>query len=170
MAPTNCARGCRGRIIITLVNILGGLAIGVFQKGMPFGLAAQYYTLLTVGDGLVSQIPALVISTAAGIIVSRAGNESNSGPKSPLRCFSPRAISMVSAVLFGFTLIPGLPTVLFLVPALMAGTLAYALVQAKHKTEQAEEEQRARVDKATPAETLTRSLRWMCSPSKSATP
>ena len=62
-------------IVITLINILGGLTIGVLQNGMSFSNAAQNYTLLTVGDGLVTQIPALIISTAAGIIVSRAGSE-----------------------------------------------------------------------------------------------
>jgi flagellar biosynthesis protein FlhA len=143
-------------IIITLVNIVGGLAIGVFQKGMAFSLAAQNYTLLTVGDGLVSQIPALVISTAAGIIVSRAGNESSLGAEITSQVFfHPRAISMVSVVLFGFALVPGLPTVPFLVLALTAGTLAYRLVQAQRKTEQAELEQQAITDKAAPVETLT---------------
>jgi flagellar biosynthesis protein FlhA len=142
-------------IVITLVNILGGLAIGVFQKGMPFGLAAQTYTLLTVGDGLVSQIPALVISTAAGIIVSRAGNESSLGTEITSQVFfHPRAISMVAAVLFGFSLMPGLPTLPFLVLSLMAGGLAYSLLQAKRKSEQAELEQRARDEKAPAVEAL----------------
>jgi flagellar biosynthesis protein FlhA len=143
-------------IIITLINIVGGLAIGVFQKGMAFSLAAQNYTLLTVGDGLVSQIPALVISTAAGIIVSRAGNESSLGVEITSQVFfHPRAISMVSVVLFGFALVPGLPTLPFLVLALMAGTLAYSLVQARRKTERAEQEEQAVADQASPAETLT---------------
>jgi flagellar biosynthesis component FlhA len=66
-------------IIITIVNLLAGFAIGVFQKGLSFSEAAQTYTLLTAGDGLVSQIPALIISTAGGIVVSRAGAESNLG-------------------------------------------------------------------------------------------
>ena len=143
-------------IIITLINILGGLAIGVFQKGMPFGLAAQAYTLLTVGDGLVSQIPALVISTAAGIIVSRAGNQSSLGTEITSQVFfHPRAISMVAAVLFGFALLPGLPTLPFLVLSLMAGGLAYSLLQAKRQSEQAELEQRARDEKTPAVETLT---------------
>ncbi len=66
-------------IIITLANIIGGLAIGVFQNKMSFANAAQTYTLLTIGDGLVTQIPALIISTSAGIIVSRAGAGVESG-------------------------------------------------------------------------------------------
>src|SRR4030095_5048531 len=64
-------------VIIILVNIIGGLAIGVLQHGMPIGKAVQTYTLLTVGDGLVSQIPALLISTATGFIVTRAASEAN---------------------------------------------------------------------------------------------
>ena len=62
-------------IVITLINIVGGFAIGVLQNGMSFANAAENYTLLTVGDGLVTQIPALIVSTAAGIIVSRAGSK-----------------------------------------------------------------------------------------------
>jgi len=143
-------------IIITLVNIIGGLAIGVFQKGMPFGPAAQTYTLLTVGDGLVSQIPALIISTAAGIIVSRAGNESSLGTEITSQVFfHPRAISMVAGVLFGFALIPGLPTLPFLALALLAGGLAYSLGQAKRASEQAQQEQNAIAEKATAAESLS---------------
>ncbi len=143
-------------IIITLVNIIGGLAIGVFQKGMAFSPAAQTYTLLTVGDGLVSQIPALIISTAAGIIVSRAGNESSLGSEITSQIlFHPRAISMVAGVLFGFALIPGLPTLPFLALALLAGGLAYSLGQAKRASEQAQQEQRAIAEKAPAAEPLS---------------
>jgi flagellar biosynthesis protein FlhA len=122
---------------------------------MPFGLAAQAYTLLTVGDGLVSQIPALIISTAAGIIVSRAGNESSLGTEITSQVFfHPRAISMVAAVLLGFALLPGLPTLPFLVLSLAAGGLAYSLLQAKRKSEQAQLEQKARDEKIPTGETL----------------
>ena len=143
-------------IIITLVNIVGGLAIGVFQKGMPFGPAAQTYTLLTIGDGLVSQIPALIISTAAGIIVSRAGNESSLGSEITSQVFfHPRAIGMVAGVLLGFALVPGLPTLPFLGLGLLAGGLAYSLRQAKRAGEQAEQEQQALAEKAPAVETLS---------------
>jgi flagellar biosynthesis protein FlhA len=142
-------------ILITVINIVGGLAIGVFQKNMPFALAAQNYTLLTVGDGLVTQIPALIISTAAGIIVSRAGNESSLGSEITSQVFfHPRAIGMVSGVLFGFALIPGLPTVPFLVMAALAGALSYSLVQARRKMAQAEDAQK-QIEKAPASETLT---------------
>jgi len=69
-------------VVITLVNIIGGIIIGIVQLGLPAGEALQRYALLTVGDGLVSQIPALLISTATGIIVTRAAAQSSLGRKS----------------------------------------------------------------------------------------
>ncbi len=131
-------------VLITLINIFGGLAIGVFQKGMSFGAAAQNYTILTVGDGLVSQIPALVISTAAGIIVSRAGNESSLGGEMATQVlFHPRPVGMASAVLLGFALVPGLPTLPFLALSAVSGLLAWKLASARkaaERTAQAERE------------------------------
>lgn len=115
-------------IIITLVNIVGGLAIGVFQNDMNFARAAENYTLLTVGDGLVSQIPALIISTAVGIIVTRAGSESNLGKDVTSQLFAqPRAIAIASAVLLGFGLVPGLPAVPFICLAVFTGIIAYVV-------------------------------------------
>jgi len=119
-------------IIITLVNIAGGLAIGVFQNSMSFAKAAENYTLLTVGDGLVSQIPALIISTAAGIIVTRAGSESNLGKEVASQIFDqPRAIAITSGVLFGLGLVPGLPAGPFFSLAVFAGIIAYVVSQKK---------------------------------------
>jgi flagellar biosynthesis protein FlhA len=124
-------------IIITLINILGGFAIGVFQNDMSFADAAQTYTLLTVGDGLVSQIPALIISTAAGIIVTRAGTESRLGEEITTQImFQPRAIAMAGAVLFGFAIIPGLPTVPFLTLAVICGVLAFIVFQSGREAQQ----------------------------------
>ena len=95
-------------IIITLVNILGGLIIGVFQNGMSFADAARTYTLLAVGDGLVSQIPALIVATAAGIIVTRAGAESSMGDEITLQIFKhPKAIAMAAIILLCFGARPG---------------------------------------------------------------
>jgi flagellar biosynthesis protein FlhA len=117
-------------IIITLINIIAGFAIGVFQNGLSFSQAAQNYTLLTVGDGLVSQVPALIISTAAGIVVSRAGSESNLGHEIGAQLLTrPRALSVAATILFIFALIPGLPTLPFMVLALLAGTIAYVVFQ-----------------------------------------
>ena len=117
-------------IIITLINILAGLTIGVFQNNMSFGEAAQNYTLLTVGDGLVTQIPALIISTAAGVVVSRAGTDKNLGDAIYSQIMrQPRAIAIAAAVLFCFALVPGLPTIPFVVLAIIAATAAYAALQ-----------------------------------------
>jgi flagellar biosynthesis protein FlhA len=143
-------------IIITLINILGGLAIGVFQQNMPFESAARTYTLLTVGDGLVAQIPALIVSTATGLIVSRAGSESSMGAEITSQIFfHPRAIAMVAAVLLGFALMPGLPTLPFMTLSLLAGGLAYVLVQAKRVEAQTAQEQKIQEDKAAPREHIT---------------
>jgi flagellar biosynthesis protein FlhA len=97
-------------IIIILINIFGGLIIGVWQKGMPLVNALQNYTLLTVGEGLVAQIPAIIISTAAGIIVTRTADEQNFGHELSGQIFNyPKAMYVVSGVLFLFGSIPGLP-------------------------------------------------------------
>jgi flagellar biosynthesis protein FlhA len=119
-------------IIITLINIIGGLTIGVFQNGMSFSDAAQNYTLLTIGDGLVTQIPALIISTSAGIVVSRAGAEKRLGSSIASELLmQPRAIAMAAAVLFAFALVPGLPGIPFFILAILAGSVAYLLLQAE---------------------------------------
>jgi flagellar biosynthesis protein FlhA len=119
-------------LLITAINIVGGFIIGVLRQGMPLQAAAETYTLLTVGDGLVSQIPALIISTAAGIMVTRAASENNMGQElSAQLLIHPRAIGMVSGILFAFGIIPGLPTLPFLVLSGLAGAVAYVTSQAK---------------------------------------
>ncbi|QWV97057.1 flagellar biosynthesis protein FlhA [Geomonas nitrogeniifigens] len=97
-------------IMIVLVNIVGGFVIGVWQKGMPLDQALQNYTLLTIGEGLVAQIPALIISTAAGIIVTRSADENNFGHEIAGQLLNyPKAFQVASGVLFLFAMIPGLP-------------------------------------------------------------
>ncbi|WP_224983709.1 flagellar biosynthesis protein FlhA [Geomonas agri] len=97
-------------IMIVLVNIIGGFVIGVWQKGMPLDQALQNYTLLTIGEGLVAQIPALIISTAAGVIVTRSADENNFGHEIAGQLLNyPKAFQVASGVLFLFALIPGLP-------------------------------------------------------------
>ena len=127
-------------ILITLINIIAGLAIGVLQHKMSFGQAAQTYSLLTIGDGLVSQVPALIISTAAGIIVSRAGSQSSLGKDiTDQITIQPRAMALASAVLVGFGLFPGLPTVPFFILAAITGTIAYLILKsAKKQKEEAQ--------------------------------
>ncbi|HPZ77181.1 MAG TPA: flagellar biosynthesis protein FlhA, partial [Thermosynergistes sp.] len=107
-------------LIITVVNILGGLTIGVFQRGFSFQEALQTYSLLTVGDGLVAQIPALLLSTATGIIVTRAAGESNLGRDIVTSLSSNcRPLFIGAGLLFALAVVPGLPTV----PFLLLGTI-----------------------------------------------
>ena len=140
-------------IVITLINIIGGLAIGVFQNNMSFAHAAQNYTLLTIGDGLVTQVPALIVSTAAGVIVTRAGAESSLGEEITAQILiQPKAIAVASGVLFGFGLVPGLPAIPFMVLACLSGGLAYVVFQSIKKTARAEEEQKMREEKVIPGD------------------
>jgi flagellar biosynthesis protein FlhA len=141
-------------VIITLINIVGGLAIGVFQNGMSFSHAAQNYTLMTVGDGLVTQIPALIVSTAAGIVVSRAGSESALGKQIASQLlFQPRAIGIAAGVLLGFGMVPGLPAVPFMILSAIAGIVAYMVSQAK-KTSIEEESKKMLEEKSKSPERL----------------
>jgi flagellar biosynthesis protein FlhA len=136
-------------IVITLINIIGGLAIGVFQKDMSFANAAQNYTLLTIGDGLVSQVPALIVSTAAGIIVTRAGADSSLGDEITSQILiQPKAIAVASGVLFGFGLVPGLPTIPFMILSAVTGGLAYTIFRSVKQSERLAEESKAREEKA----------------------
>jgi flagellar biosynthesis protein FlhA len=106
-------------ILITLINIIGGLVIGVLQIGMDVSVAVQNYTLLTIGDGLVSQVPALVISTGAGILVSRAASEGNMGSELAHQFgIQPRALVIASGIIFLFALAPGMPFIPFTILAL----------------------------------------------------
>lgn len=119
-------------IIITLVNIIGGLVVGVLQHNMPVGKAAQNYTLLTVGDGLVSQIPALIVSTAAGIVVTRSASDMDlSDALANQMIMHPRALGVTATILCFFGLIPGLPLIPFFCLAGVTGTLAYVTSQMK---------------------------------------
>jgi flagellar biosynthesis protein FlhA len=115
-------------IIITLVNIGAGFIIGVLQKGMPMAEAAANYTILTVGDGLVGQIPALIISTAAGLLVTRSSGENDFGSDIKIQ-FSRYSIALwvVSCILMVFALIPGLPFLPFLLLSITLGATAYYL-------------------------------------------
>jgi len=129
-------------IIIVLINIGAGFVIGVLQKGMPMLHAAQTYTILTVGDGLVSQIPALIISTAAGVLVTRtAGTEDFGTELKGQFTVHPRALWVVSCILFGFALIPGLPHLPFMLLAAITGLVAFQ-VQKGQKLKEVEAEER----------------------------
>jgi flagellar biosynthesis protein FlhA len=110
-------------IIITLINIVGGFAIGVMQMGMSLGEALQKFTLLSIGDGLVSQIPALILSVGAGILVTRASDNMNVGAQVTGQLFRyPRAIKISAGMLALFGLMPGMPMLPFFA---LAGMAAY---------------------------------------------
>jgi flagellar biosynthesis protein FlhA len=117
-------------ILITVVNIIGGIIVGVAQNGLSMDEATRVFTLLTVGDGLVSQIPALIISTAAGIIATRNTNEDALGTQ-VTKQFSvhPKAIYMAGGVLFIFAAIPGLPKFPFIVMGLVLVATGYKIEQ-----------------------------------------
>jgi len=119
-------------IIIIFVNIVGGLVIGVVQKGMSFNDALTVYTILTIGDGLVSQIPALLTSTAAGIIVTRAASETNLGSAMVTQLFTqPRAMLLASIVILCIGFVPGIPLVPFLVLSSCTFGTSYLVGKAK---------------------------------------
>jgi flagellar biosynthesis protein FlhA len=115
-------------ILITLINVLGGFAIGILQKGMTVQEALQRFTLLSIGDGLVSQIPALITSTAAGILVTRAASKEPLGSELTKQLLSyPKVMAILTAMLVVFAIVPGLPMFPFLMLACMTGFLAYNL-------------------------------------------
>lgn len=127
-------------IIITLINIIGGIIIGVIQQGLPFDEALKTYTTLTVGDGLVSQIPALIISTSAGIIVTQSAADKSIGKLlSEQLSFQPMAIFSAAIIIFFFGLIPGLPHIPFM--ALAIGTGALGWISFKAISEERPEEE-----------------------------
>lgn len=115
-------------LIITTINIIGGLSIGIFMRGMDAATAAGHYSLLTVGDGLVGQIPALLMSTAMGVIVTRAAASSELGPDL-INSFTkyPRPLYIASGMLLSMGLIPGLPTVPFVTLSILMGALGYTV-------------------------------------------
>ncbi|MEW6184288.1 MAG: flagellar biosynthesis protein FlhA [Thermodesulfobacteriota bacterium] len=135
-------------LVITGINILGGFILGVLQHGLSLADAATTYTLLTVGDGLVSQIPALLISFAAGIVVSRAGSETDLGKDLTKQLLiNPKTLATTAGILFIFGLIPGLPHFPFLVISAVSGGVAYLL---KKQAVKGEEEEKIEAAKEEP--------------------
>ncbi len=117
-------------IIIMLINVVGGLIVGVAQHGMSFADAASRYTLLTIGDGLVAQVPALVISTAAGIVVARVSSEQDLNQQLLGQMFGkPQAIFLAAGILALLGILPGMPHVAFLLMGSLLGGAGYWLTQ-----------------------------------------
>ncbi len=125
-------------ILITFINVIGGIVIGVGQHGLSFTDAGHAYTLLTIGDGLVTQLPAILVSIAAGLMVSKAGIE-GSAEKALVAQLSeyPQALGMSSFVMFGMAALPGVPHITFALLAAGTGFLAYYVNQRKEATREA---------------------------------
>jgi len=127
-------------LVILAVNLLGGFFVGVMQKGLELGEAARLYSLLSVGDGLVSQIPALVVSTAAGMVVTRTASGGALGIEITKQLFwNPNALAVVAGILVLFIFVPGFPALPFFLAAATLGGIAYSMTneRAEEKDEEA---------------------------------
>jgi flagellar biosynthesis protein FlhA len=123
-------------ILILFINIIGGLAIGMAQHELEFARAMEVYSLLTIGDGLVAQIPGLLLSTSAAIMVTRVSSSKDMGEQIASQMFdSPKALAITAAILGLMGIIPGMPHVAFLTLAALAGGMAYMISQRQHKQE-----------------------------------
>jgi flagellar biosynthesis protein FlhA len=132
-------------IIITFINMIGGIIIGMVQKGMDFQSALQNFTILTIGDGLVSQIPALITSTAAGLMVTRAASETNLGKEIFTQLTSiPKALWMASGAVFTMGIVPGMPTLPFLILSAILGFSGYIMYLTIKEREKTEKEEKAK--------------------------
>lgn len=126
-------------LLILAINIVGGIAIGMLQHGLDFGLAMERYALLTIGDGLVAQIPSLLLSTSAAIMVTRVTSSQDMGGQILQQMFSaPKALSIAAGILIILGLIPGMPHVAFLGLGALAGGAAWYIW--KHQRQTVEEE------------------------------
>lgn len=138
-------------ILILLINVIGGLIVGMLQHDLSFAQAAANYTLLTIGDGLVAQIPALIISTAAGIVVSRVTTDEDIGQQVGSQMLGNPSVIFLTAFIIGVLgLIPGMPNLVFLLLAASIGALGWWLF--KRQTEQLDEAPPAPVEQAAPQE------------------
>jgi type III secretion protein V len=119
-------------LVIIFVNLLGGLAVGTMQKGMQLSAAAKHYSILSIGDGLVAQIPAMFVSVAAGMVVTRVVTENSTSLGSDIGrelAADPRALGITSGALLVMAFLPGFPTTIFLALSLMLGGGAYMIVR-----------------------------------------
>jgi flagellar biosynthesis protein FlhA len=139
-------------LLVVLINIIGGMIIGIMQQNLNFSDAAHAYTLLTVGDGLVTQVPALIVSTAAGLLVSKAG-VAGAADKALLSQLSsyPKALGMSAAVMLVMSLLPGIPMIPFLMLGGGAAALAY-VINKRNKDAIAAETKKVETTQAAPAE------------------
>lgn len=157
-------------IIITFINFIGGIIIGIVQRDMDFSTAAKTYTILTMGDGLVSQIPSLIVSLAAGMIVTKSG-VSSSADKAVIGQLGrfPRTLGMLSGLTFVLALFPVMPTIPFLILSGITGYASYSLnkkpiedeeeIQEKQELEKQEQAQQEQVEAEKPERELEKALR-----------
>ncbi len=139
-------------VVIVLINILGGLTIGMAQHNLDFSAAAQTYTILTVGDGLVAQIPALLVSSSAGLLVTRSTAEESFGNELFAQFFQlPKVLAIVSLILASLGLVPDLPFTPFLILSLACGFGAYALFREDRMTREKDEEEAQIEEEAAPS-------------------
>ncbi|WP_313741619.1 flagellar biosynthesis protein FlhA [Pseudomonas sp.] len=123
-------------LLILFINLIGGMLIGMLQHGMPFSEAGKVYALLTIGDGLVAQLPSLLLSTAAAIMVTRASSSEDMGKLINRQMFdSPKALGVSAALMIVMGLVPGMPHVAFIGLGLMAGGGAYLVWRKKQQAE-----------------------------------
>jgi len=145
-------------IIILFINVIGGLIVGVLQHDLTLAVAAKNYTLLTIGDGLVAQIPALVISTAAGLVVSRVASDQNIGQQLVTQLFKqPQVIMLTAGIIGAMGLIPGMPHFAFLLLAGALVGLAHYLVK---KSESAVVQEESAAAAVTPVITESAEASW----------
>lgn len=138
-------------ILITLINIIGGFVIGVLMKDMSMSDALRTYTLLSVGDGLVTQIPALIVSVAAGLIVTRTASDQNLGADLMSQLTSkPEAIIVAGVMLLMFGLVPGMPTITFFTMGATVGAIGYLRRQSIQQVEEERENAEAEVQERVP--------------------
>ena len=150
-------------ILILVINILGGLLIGLIQHDLSFDVAVEYYSLLTIGDGLVAQIPSLLLSTAAAIMVTRQNSSNDMGTQIISQMFgSPRALIVTAAIMMIMGLVPGMPHVAFLSLAAACGGAAWFLIRQKERARvKAEVEQQMKSEpKASESPDDAKDLDW----------
>ncbi|HEY2033232.1 MAG TPA: flagellar biosynthesis protein FlhA [Rhizomicrobium sp.] len=148
-------------LLIVAINVVGGIIIGVVQKGMSFSDATQTFTLLSVGDGLVTQMPALIVSTAAGLMVSKAGVE-GATDKALMNqlSFYPQALGMAAVVMGIVGVLPGMPTFVFALLSAAIGTTAWYAYKRKDeaKAEEIKQEEKAKAEAAPKEEPIATAL------------
>jgi len=148
-------------ILILFINIIGGISIGMSQHDLDFTTAMQYYALLTIGDGLVAQIPALLLSTSAAIMVTRQNSSQDVGSQVVSQLFSePKALIIAASVLALLGIIPGMPHFAFLTLAATAGGGAWFLMQRSQEIQEEQEKEKQEKVVSKPSQNEVRELSW----------